>query len=270
MNKIVTLASPCEHIVVQQAGPMASVTFNRPKFHNALNSQMWQALPEIMEMLGADNSVRVIVFAGAGGKAFAAGADIAEFAEVRADAATAQAYEASNARAFAAIASVPKPVIAKISGYCIGGGLAVALACDLRIADTSSVFGLPPARLGLGYPQSGLEQLLAAVSVASAKELIFTAQKTGGQRALAMGLINELCSTGELDMRVEKMCAAIADNAPLTLKASKAMLDALHQGRARKDAEALAELVRICFDSHDYREGCSAFMEKRKPVFEGR
>jgi enoyl-CoA hydratase/carnithine racemase len=243
---------------------------NRPDKRNALNAAMWGAIPHVMQSLDAAHNVRVIVIRGTGLEAFAAGADIFEFSENRNGAEAARKYEALNGCAFAAIRQAAKPVIAMISGFCVGGGLAIALACDMRIAADTAIFALPPARLGLAYPLDGLKDLLAAVPLSLAKELIFTARRIEAKEAKSVGLIDHLVASAELESTVARLCSDIAESAPLTIHASKRALDHLAGRPGAVVADEVATLAAACFDSRDYAEGRSAFLEKRKPVFKGR
>lgn len=243
---------------------------NRPDKRNALNAAMWGAIPHVMKSLDAAHNVRVIVIRGAGVDAFAAGADIFEFAENRNSAEAARDYEALNGAAFAAIRQAAKPVIAMISGFCVGGGLAVALACDMRIAADNAIFALPPARLGLAYPLDGLKDLLAAVPLSVAKEMIFTARRVEAQEAKSVSLVDRVVASAELESTVTHICSDIAEGAPLTIQASKRTLDHLSGRPGAVSKDELVSLAALCFDSEDYAEGRAAFLEKRKPVFRGR
>ena len=199
---------------------------NRPQRRNALNRDMWAALPDLVAALDRDPETRVLVLSGAGSEAFAAGADIAEFATLRAGPDQAADYEALNGKAFAALRNTAKPVIAMIQGFCIGGGLALALAADLRIAAADAVFSLPPARLGLAYPMEGLRDLLLAVSPAFAKEMLFTARRYTAARLCDAGLVHRCRRRGPAGRRgAPDLCAEIGDNAPLTITASKRAID---------------------------------------------
>jgi enoyl-CoA hydratase len=266
---IVELPSPTPFIRAWHQGAVGWLMLNRPDKRNALNAAMWSAIPNVMHGLEAVHAVRVIVIRGAGLDAFAAGADIFEFSENRHSAAAARQYEALNGQAFAAIRQSAKPVIAMISGFCVGGGLAIALACDMRIAADTAIFALPPARLGLAYPVDGLRDLLAAVPLSVAKELIFTARRIESKEAKAAGLIDRIVPASELESTVSGVCAAIAEGAPLTIRASKRALDHLSGRPGAVSATELAKLAALCFDSEDYAEGRAAFLEKRKPVFKG-
>lgn len=242
---------------------------NEPRL-NAVTLAMWRAIPQAIARLDANTNVRVIVLRGAGGKAFVSGADISEFAEVRRNAESARAYEADNAAAFSAIRTTRKPTIAMILGPCIGGGLGLALACDLRIAGTSAQFGIPAAKLGLAYPPDGMADIVAAVGSARAKELFFTARRVKADEAQRIGLVSEVVADEDLPAFVETLALTIADNAPLTISAAKAAIGSLMPG-ADSEMKALATaLADAAYDSADFREGRSAFLEKRKPKFEGR
>lgn len=260
------ITSPTPYLESWRDGPVGVLMLNRPDRRNALNREMWAALPDLVTALDRDPETRVLVLRGAGTEAFAAGADISEFAENRANPELARDYEALNGKAFAALRSTAKPAVAMISGFCIGGGLALALACDLRIAGADALFALPPARLGLAYPVDGLRDLLHAVSPAFAKEMLFTARRYKAEEALSAGLVHRVVPQDRIEAETRALVAEIAENAPLTIKASKRAIDAL---AGRPVAEDLTALAAACFASADYAEGQRAFLEKRKPRFTG-
>lgn len=264
---MITLSSPSPHIEAFIDGSTGWLVLNRPERRNALNAAMWAAIPSLIKSLDEHADVRTIVIRGAGAEAFAAGADISEFGETRSDAAAAEAYEALNGAAFAAIRGAARPVIAMVRGFCIGGGLALALAADLRIADRTALFALPPARLGLAYPLDGLRDLVATVGPQRAKEMIFTARRIGGDEALAIGLIERLAEDAESETR--SLAAEIAAGAPLTIAHAKRAIDFIAGRPGHAGHDTIAGLAARCFDSADYEEGRSAFLEKRKPVFRG-
>ncbi|MFN4142529.1 enoyl-CoA hydratase-related protein [Aestuariivirga sp.] len=264
---MITLPSPSPHIQAFLEGSTAWLVLDRPERRNALNAGMWAAIPPLMKSLDDHADVRVIVIRGAGSEAFAAGADISEFGVARNDAAAAAAYERLNGEAFAAIRVARKPVIAMIQGFCIGGGLAIALACDLRIADDSALFALPPARLGLAYPLDGLRDLVAAVGATAAKEMIFTARRLSAEEALRLGLIGRLAS--DIASETAALCADIAAGAHLTIAHAKRAIDMVAARPGHAAADEVAALAARCFDSADYAEGRAAFAEKRKPAFRG-
>ncbi len=261
------LPSPTPHLRAFVDGSTGWLELNRPERRNALNAAMWAAIPQLMKSLDEHVDVRVIVIRGEGTQAFAAGADISEFGQARSDAAAAKDYEALNGAAFAAMRQAKKPVIAMIRGYCIGGGLALALACDLRLADSTALFQLPPARLGLAYPLDGLRDLVAAIGSAAAKDLIFTARRIGAEEALRLGLIDRLVT--DIDSETTALSAEIAANAPLTIAHAKRAIDLIAARPGHAEQEEVAQLAAACFDSADYAEGRAAFAEKRKPVFRG-
>lgn len=229
---------------------------------------MWAAVPPSMKSLDESIDVKVIVIRGAGPDAFSAGADISEFGATRHDAKAATQYEALNGAALAAIRGASKPVIAMIQGYCFGGGLAIALASDLRLADASALFSLPPARLGLAYPLDGLRDLVAAVGASAAKELLFSARRIKSHEAQRIGLIDH--EFADLEPETRALCAEIAEGAPLTHIHAKRAID-LIAGRPGKAGEGeIDRLAAQCFNSEDYAEGRQAFAEKRKARFLGR
>ena len=262
-----TLPPPSPFIQAHVDGSTAWLILNRPERRNALNAEMWAAIPPVIKMLDESPSVRVIVIRGAGVEAFAAGADISEFGESRNDAAAAARYEQLNGQAFAAVRTCAKPVIAMIHGFCIGGGLALALAADLRIAHSGALFALPPAKLGLAYPIDGIRDLVATVGAAAAKEMIFTARRLSAEDALRLRLVSRVAA--DLEAETAALCAEIAAGAPLTITHAKRAID-LISGRPGHLHEAeVSTLAARCFDSADYAEGRAAFLEKRKPVFRG-
>jgi enoyl-CoA hydratase/carnithine racemase len=264
---MIKMNSPSAFLEASVDGSTGWLVLNRPERRNALNAGMWAAIPPLIRSLNENPGVRVIVIRGAGSEAFAAGADISEFAETRNDSAAATHYEKLNGEAFAAIRSSARPVIAMVQGFCIGGGLALALAADLRIADRSAVFSLPPARLGLAYPLDGLSDLVATVGAPAAKEMIFTAAKLTAEDAFRIGLIDRLATDIETETR--SLAAEIASGAPLTITHAKRAIDFLAKRPGHEDDAEVAWLAARCFDSEDYAEGRAAFLEKRKPLFRG-
>jgi enoyl-CoA hydratase/carnithine racemase len=231
---------------------------------------MWKAIPELLSALEAEPEVRVIVIRGAGHAAFASGADIAEFETVRATAEGARAYEAANEAAFAAVSACRRPVIAMIRGFCLGGGLGLAMACDMRIAADDAVFAIPAARLGLGYPPRAMAQLVAVAGAPFAKDLFLTARRIGAAEAFAAGLLSRIVPGGDVEAETQALAATIAANAPLTLTAAKRAIDAAAGLPDAAQPAELEELASACFDSEDYREGRDAFLAKRSPEFRGR
>ncbi|MCX2722290.1 enoyl-CoA hydratase [Roseibium salinum] len=251
-------------------GPVAVLLLNAREKKNALPLAAWQRFPEVLSGLQQDPDIRVCVVKGAGGKSFCAGADISEFEAIRSSPEAAKRYDDINVAAFKALKALSVPVIAAIEGPCLGGGLGLALACDIRIAAQSAFFGIPAARLGLAYPPEALSDLLEAVSLSDAKQLLFTAERVSADKALQIGLINEVVAEGELDRRIAALCATISSNAPLSLKAAKHALDHLARPTGTTDLGAALQNAQTCIDSEDYREGYRAFLEKRAPEFKGR
>ncbi|MEO8158392.1 MAG: enoyl-CoA hydratase [Betaproteobacteria bacterium] len=253
---------------IERDGPVGRLVLDNPERRNAIGAEMWHAIPRAIDEFNADAGVRVIVIRGEGTQAFAAGADISEFEKNRSSEGDVKEYEAATSAAHHAIESVPKPVIALIHGFCVGGGLAVALSCDLRYAGASSRFAIPAARLGLGYGVHGTGRLVATVGHANAREIMFSARRYNAEEALAMGLVNRLLPDAELDAAVQKIALELAANAPLTIAASKAVINALAEPRG--DFSAAESAVVRCMKSEDYVEGRRAFMEKRTPAFKGK
>ena len=253
---------------IERDGPIGYVVLDNPARRNAISAAMWHAFPAALHELGLDSTVRCIVLRGAGEIAFAAGADIAEFAQNRADDDGVRSYEAATAAAHHALESTLKPVIAQIRGFCIGGGLAIALSCDLRYCAADSQFAIPAARLGLGYGIHGHRRLVATVGHARAREIMFSARRYDAQSAYELGLVNRFVPVADIEAYVRALATELAANAPLTQAASKAAINAViteHGDFAQCEA-----LIARCMHSADYREGRSAFMEKRTPKFEGR
>jgi enoyl-CoA hydratase/carnithine racemase len=258
-----------EKLVGRKDGQVGWMIFNNPERRNAVSLEMWRAIPDVLAAFEADPEVRVIVFTGAGERAFVAGADISQFEAERNDAAAEARYSSASAAANAAMAGLSKPSIAMIRGYCIGGGLAVALTCDLRICTEESRFAIPAARLGLGYGFGGVKALIDVVGPSIAKEILFTARQFSAEEALRVGLVNRVAPAAELEGMVRDYAAMIGANAPLTLRAAKlAAREALRDPDKRRLAEVEAA-VAACFDSADFKEGRTAFMEKRAPRFRG-
>jgi enoyl-CoA hydratase len=259
-----------ERMIARKEGAVGWIVFNNPGRRNAVSLDMWRSIPVILDDYEADPAVRVIVLRGAGEKAFVSGADISEFETARASADAVAQYDAVSGAAMERLEKARKPTIAMIHGFCIGGGVAVALACDLRIAAETARFGVPAAKLGLGYRANGIKKLLDIVGPAFVKEIFFTARQFGAPEALRIGLVNQTVPEAELEGFVKGYAETIAGNAPLTVASVKTIVaELLHAGDSYDRAKC-ERLVEECFASADYVEGRRAFMEKRKPAFTGR
>lgn len=258
-----------EKLLIDVSGPVAVVTFNNAAKRNALSLEIRAALPGALRTLQADPAVRVVVVTGAGDKAFASGADISEFGAQRTTPAARAEYDRGQAALTQAWASLDKPVIAMIRGFCMGGGLLTALQADIRIAADDSQFGIPAARLGLGYAFSGVTTLMQLIGPAWTAEVLFSARRFSAAEALQMGLVNRVVPAAELRDAVMSLAAAIAENAPLTVAAAKAAIREARRAPDQRDLARVADMVEACFQSQDYLEGQRAFAEKRPPAFTG-
>ena len=263
------IALPTERLIGRIEGAIGWMIFNNPARRNAVSLDMWAAMPLLLDAFEKNPDVRVIVLRGAGNHAFVAGADISEFEQLRATPEAVAAYDGTMAQAGKRLSTTGKPTIAMIHGFCIGGGLGIAVECDLRIADTAATFAIPAARLGLGYDPVGVKSLLDLVGPAFVKEIFYTARQFTAEEALAMGLVNRVVAEAELEGLVRKLCAGIADNAPLTMLSVKRTVSELLRTSSEVDMAFCDRVVADCFASEDYREGRRAFMEKRRPVFKG-
>jgi enoyl-CoA hydratase len=268
MNDTVTLPVSSPHMIAEIDGPIGWMTFNKPERRNAVSLDMWQAMPEILHLFENDPAVRVIVLKGAGDRAFVSGADISQFEQARSTAEANAHYDRISERASEALAECAKPTIAMIRGFCIGGGLAIAIGCDIRIATADSKFGIPAARLGVGYGAAGVKKLVSLVGPSYTKEIFFTGRHFDAAEAQTMGLLNRVIPGAELEDYTRKYCAIVADNAPKTMSTLKRTVTEVLRGN-EADWEVCDRLVKECFASQDYVEGRRAFMEKRRPVFRG-
>lgn len=259
-----------EKMIANKQGHLGWITFNNPARRNAVSSEMWEALGVILTDFQQDDNVRVIVMKGAGDKAFVSGADISEFEEKRNSAAAEEEYAKKSAKAYSMLHGLDKPVIAMIQGFCIGGGLAVALNADVRIATHDSKFGIPAAKLGLGYGFNSVRALSDLVGPSCTKDILFSARFLGADEALSIGLINRVVTKDDLESTVRDYANMVANNAPLTIKAAKATVKELLKNPEERDMVLIEKMIDQCFDSADFAEGRRAFMEKRKPVFTGK
>ncbi len=257
-------------LIIKHEAPLGWLILNRPEVRNALNLRSWQRIAEGMKELDADPDVRVIIMRGATPEAFIAGADISEFPAMRANAEQARAYRDAPSNAIAAMIESPKPVIGMLSGVCIGGGLQVGLSCDIRIAARGTRFGVPAARLGLAYPLDGVMALTNVVGPANARDILLSARLFDADEALTMGLVNRVVDGSKLEETVRDYALKMSANAPLTMLAAKSAIRESLKDPEHRDSKAVATLVARCFDSEDYREGVTAFLEKRRPNVRGK
>jgi enoyl-CoA hydratase/carnithine racemase len=258
-----------DKMLSRKDGRVGTVIFNNPERHNAVSLEMWDATTHILDDFAKDDDIRVVVLTGAGGKAFVSGADISKFGDERSNEAAVAHYNSVVEKAYAAVHQFPKPTIAMIRGYCIGGGLGLAVSCDLRICSDVSRFALPAAKLGLGYGYAGIRRFVDVVGPSFTKEIFFTARQFSAAEAREMGLVNRVLPDADVEAFVMDYAATIAGNAPLTVNAVKAIVTEVTKDESQRDLVRCNELVKKCSNSKDYQEGRVAFMEKRKPVFTG-
>ncbi len=259
-----------DKMIAETGDGIGWMIFNNPDRRNALSLEMWEAIAAILDAFQRDGAVRVIVMKGAGDKAFVSGADISQFEDQRKNAEQAERYSAMSAGARQKLADLDKPLIAMIRGYCLGGGLSVAMSADIRVASEDSKFGIPAARLGIAYGYESLEQLVNLVGPSFAKEILFSARHFSAEEALRIGLVNRVVPVDELEETVCELADTIASNAPLSVRATKMTIAEVLKDPSARNLEAVEQIVKTCFDSQDYTEGRQAFIEKRKPRFSGR
>ena len=259
-----------EKLLARREGPVAQIIFNNVAKMNAVSLDMWERMIGLLDEYAKDPDLRVLVVSGAGGKAFVSGADISKFEQTRSTPESVAKYGNTSIKAYETLYNFPKPTIAKIQGYCIGGGMNVGICCDVRVATEGSKFGIPAGRLGLGYGFPGVHRLTEVIGISRAMEMFYTARQYTAREALDMGLINQMVPEIELDMAVDAMTKQISENAPLTIATIKAVAREIGKPSAQRDHAKLDRMVQACFDSEDYVEGRRAFMEKRKPFFKGK
>ena len=262
--------TPHACIETERDGHVARVVLNQPARRNAMRYTMWRELGQTMEALAADDGVRVAVLTGAGEQAFCAGADISEFDEWRTTPARSSEYNAAAHRACTALERFPKPVVASIHGSCVGGGFELALLCDIRVAASDARFAVTPAKLGLGYDLDDTRLLVSRLGAPATREILFTGRMFTAEEALRLGVVSRVVAPSDLDAAVSGYVETIVANAPLSVRASKAIIAEAEKAPAERDEALCTELVAQCYASEDYAEGRRAFAEKRPPVFKGR
>jgi enoyl-CoA hydratase/carnithine racemase len=263
--------SATSKLLMEKDGPIGWIIFNQPEKRNAVSQEMWEQMPEYVHDLASDDAIRVVVLRGAGDQAFVAGADISQFKDRRRNMSDEEEYRRISARGSESLTTLGKPLLAMIHGYCVGGGVSIAITADIRIASDDAHFGVPAARLGLGYHYHGMEKLMKLVGPAYTKEIFFTARTDfSAQDAWRMGLVNQVVPKAELESFTRDYAQRIARNAPLTIRSAKTTVDQLLRPHGERDLALLEKLIADCFNSQDYQEGVKAFSEKRRPQFQGR
>ena len=258
-----------DKMIARKDGPIGTLIFNNPERHNAVSFEMWEAVGTILDGFRADPAIRVVILTGAGGKAFVSGADISKFGDERATMDAQNRYNATTERIYATVQAFPKPTIAMIRGYCIGGGLGLAIACDLRFCTEASKFALPAAKLGIGYGYAGIERFVQTIGPSQTKDIFFSARQLDAAEALRIGLVNRVIGDAELETETTAYASTIAGNAPLTIAAAKLIATELMKPEAMRDIARCKTAVDACFASADFIEGRTAFLEKRKAKFRG-
>jgi enoyl-CoA hydratase/carnithine racemase len=259
-----------DKILGTKKGAIGTLTFNYPEKHNAMSPEMSQAAAAVIGDFAGDPAIRVVILRGAGTKAFVSGGDISKYEGNRSTPEQIAAYNKMSVGFRTSLRGIGKPTIAMINGWCLGGGLAIALNCDLRICSENAQFGVPAAKLGIGYGAESLGQLIELAGPSVAKEILFTARRYTAFEAHRIGLVNHVCQAPMLEAFVRSYADTMANNAPLSIVAAKRVIDEYVKDADKRDQALADNAVAACFASQDYVEGRHAFMEKRKPVWTGR
>jgi enoyl-CoA hydratase len=259
-----------QKVIGRKDGPVGHIIFNNPAKLNAVSLDMWDAVHGLLTGYAADAAIHVVVVSGAGGKAFVSGADISKFESERANMEAQKRYDAISTKSYDFLYNFPKPTLAKITGYCIGGGMNLAGCCDLRFCNEGARFGVPAAKLGLGYGFERVRRLSESIGLSKTLEVIYTGRQFSAQEALDMGFVQRVTADSDLEAAVAETTTFIAQNAPMTIALAKAAAREIGKPESQRDFARLDAMVRACFDSQDYVEGRRAFMEKRKPNFQGK
>jgi enoyl-CoA hydratase len=246
------------------------ITFNNPDKRNAMSLDMWEGFGHALIELRDDPGVRVVILTGAGDKAFLSGADISQFEKTRHNAEASEEYSKKSAAQRALLADYPKPIIACIRGFCLGGGMQTAMAADIRIASDNSQFGIPAAKLGIAYGYDGLKNLVSLVGPSWARLIMYTGMRIDAAEALRIGLVDRVVPDAELWNATMEIARTISGNAPLAIQAAKTTIAQVLKDESDRDMAAVKAIGTACMDSEDFREGRRAFMEKRKPEFRGK
>lgn len=253
-------------LVVSREAGIVTIRLDRPDKHNAISFAMWSALGRLLPVLAADDDVDVVVLGGTPGGPFSAGADISEFATLRADPDGARRYSEAVAAGEGALIAFPKPTVALVEGFAIGGGTQLAVACDLRVCDTTSRFGVTPAKLGIVYSLGSTARLVETVGAAWARWILLTGDLLDAEQALRIGLVHEVLPAGDVEARAYALAGTLAERARISLTGGKALIERAFAGRLDEDTD-VQTLYAQSWQSQEYAEGVAAFLAKRSPDF---